>query len=275
VLALAVACGGSKRAASLSPVELLDELLAPANLVASLRQAGGGHFHATTLVRADLAATGAGEGQPAVPSQVTTTTDLWMDDAGDFRLLESNDQDGGREIVRVGSEIAVALRYAKAIRRPAQDAETNRLLAEALGGPWTAWELVRRQVEVAADGTTYRFKLGGPKSELPVAFPPDQGLRQWRASVVVKALEGGSTVDSARRLPLTLACKASFQASRDQIPLTGEVAVAATLDQVGKVAKVQMPEADTLRTRQRTVLEERALLGGITAAAQRTEKGGP
>lgn len=274
MLALASTCGGGKRAATLPPAESLDGILAPVNLVASLRQAGGGHFHATTLLGADVAANAAEPGKPAAPSSVITTTDLWMDDAGNFRLLESNDQDGGREVVRVGGEIAVALRYGKLVRRPAQEAEANRILAEAVGGPWTAWQLIRAQVEVVADAATYRFKLGERKS-VPVGLPPAEGLRQWRGSVVVKTLEGGSTLDGGRKLPLALACKASFQAARDQVPITGEVAVAATFEDVGKVAKVTMPEAEAPRTRQRTVLEERALLGGITAAAARADKAAP
>lgn len=271
MLALAPACGGAKRAATLPPAELLDGILAPANLVASLRQAGGGHFHATTLLAADVPANAAGAGKPAAPSSVTTTTDLWMDDVGNFRLLESNDQDGGREVVRVDGEIAVALRYAKLVRRPAQEAEANRILAEAMGGPFTAWEIIRPQVEVAADGATYRFKLGERKS-VPGGSSPAEGLRAWRGSVVVKTLEGGATLDSGRKLPSALACKASFQAAREQVPITGEVAVAATFSEVGKVAKVAMPEAEPLRTRQRTALEERALLGGVTAAAGRVEQ---
>lgn len=275
VLALVAGCGGSKRAATLPPAEALDALLTPASLVANLRQAGGGHFHATTLLRVDVPATAAEAGKPAAPSAVATTTDLWMDAAGNFRLVETNDQDGGREVVRVGSEVAVGLRYGKLVRRAAQDAESNRILAEAVGGPWTAWELIRRQVAVAADGTTYRLKLAERKAALPPGFPAAEGLRKWRDSVVVKALEGGATVDGGRPLPLIMACKASFEANRDHVAVTGEVAVAATLDQVGKVATVEMPDADSLRTRQRTVLEERALLGGITAAAARGDKGGP
>jgi len=67
-------------------------------------------------------------------------------------------------------------------------------------------------------------------------------------------------------VPLAFACKTAFQAVRDQLPVEGEVAVSATLDQVGKVADIAMPEAETLHVRQRTILEERALLGGLSAS---------
>jgi hypothetical protein len=274
LLAQAVGCGRGKTAATLTPAETLDGVLAPANLVASLRRAGGGHYHATTTLRADLAAPPAVDtGKPVAPSTITTTTDVWMDGAGNFRLVESNDQDGGREIVRAGGDIAVALRYGKLMRRPAQDAESNRLLAEALGGPWTAWELVRRQVDVQAEtGAGFRLRLGKRQPELPAGFPASEGLRAWRGSIEVKAVDGQLKLDSSSHLVPAMACKATFAAQRDQVPIAGEVAVTATLEQVGQVPAITMPEAEALRTRQRTILEERALLGGVTAGAGRAEK---
>jgi len=266
----AAGCGRTKTTVGLSPVASLDGTLAPPTLVARLRRAGGGHFHATTSLRVDLATQAApGDGsKPASPTAITTTTDLWMDKAGNFRLSESNDQDGGRDIVRAGGEIAVALRYGKRVRRPAQDSESNRILAEALGAPWSAWELVRRQVEVEGAGPAgLHLRLGARLVELPAGFPASQGLRAWRDTVVLKRLEGRVNLDAAGRLPLAFACQASFQATRDGLPVAGEIAVSATLAEVGQVADVAMPEAEPLRLRQRTVLEERALLGGLPAAA--------
>jgi hypothetical protein len=273
---VAAGCGRGKSAARLPPAETLDGALSPSSLAAGLRRAGGGHFHATTLLRADVAsAPPSAAGKPASPAAVTTTTDLWMDQAGNFRLVESNDQDGGREIVRVGGEIAVALRYGKTIRRPVQDTESNRVLAEALGGPWSAWEMVRRQVDVQPDGGVFRFKLGYRLASLPAGFLAAEGLRRWRDSVLVKSIEGQATLDAATQLPSALTCKAAFEAVREQVPIVGEVAVSAALDQLGKVPKLEMPDADLLRTRQRTILEERALLGGISAAAGRAQQVAP
>ena len=42
----------------------------------------------------------------------------------------------------VGRELAVALRYGKMIRRIAEEPEPTRILEEALGAPWAAWEVV-------------------------------------------------------------------------------------------------------------------------------------
>jgi hypothetical protein len=264
----AVGCGQKKAAATRSGLETLDGTLAPAAFAAALRKAGGGHLHATALFHVDTGGKAEpGDGKPASPSAVTTTTDLWMDKQGSFRLVENNDQDGGREIVRVGGEVAVALRYGKMIRRAAQDSENARFLAEALGAPWAAWEIVRRQVEVDDAGQgAYRLRQSSRLVDLPAEFPAAEGLRKWRDTVDVKTLEGQATVDPGSHLPLAFACKTAFQAVRDELPVAGEVNVAAALDQVGKVADIAMPESEPLHVRQRTILDERALLGGLGAS---------
>lgn len=246
-------------------------------MATSLRDAGGGHYHATTLFRVDAnRKADPSEGKPASPSTITTTTDLWMDKQGNFRLVEGNDQDGGREITRVGGEITVALRYGKTMRRPAQDAENARVLAEAVGGPWSAWEIIRRQVEVDDGSATGRFalRLGGKLADLPAGFAALEGLRGWRDTVEVKSLDGQIGVvgmNTGGKLVTSVACKAAFKATRGDLPIDGEVAVNASVDQVGKVSPVVMPESETLRTRQRTILEERALLGGLGASAMASE----
>lgn len=272
-------CGRRKTVAVRGGLETLDGALAPAGFASALRKAGGGHFHATALFHVDGAGkTDPGDGsKPASPSAVTTTTDLWVDRQGNFRLVESNDQDGGREIVRVGGEVAVALRYGKTVRRTAQDSENARFVAEAVGTPWAVWEIIRRQVELDESGQgVYGLRLGNRLANLPAGFPPAQGLRKWRDTVEVKTLEGQSTVDLGNHMPLAFACKATFQAVRDQLPIAGDVTVSAALDQVGKVADIAMPEAEALHVRQRTILEERALLGGLGATLSPAgKKAGP
>jgi hypothetical protein len=272
-----VGCGQKKTAATRSGLGTLDSALAPAGFSAALRKAGGGHLHATTTFHIDSSGkTDPGDGaKPASPSAVTTTTDLWMDKQGNFRLVEGNDLDGGREIVRVGGEVAVALRYGKMIRRAAQDSENVRFVAEALGAPFTAWEIVRRQVEVDEAGQgAYRLRLGNRLADLPAGFPAAEGLRKWRDTVDVKTLEGQATLDIGSHLPLAFVCKTAFQAVRDQLAIAGDVTVSATVEQVGGVAEIAMPEAEPLRLRQRTILEEKALLGNLGAVSA-TKKTGP
>jgi hypothetical protein len=267
-VAAAASCGRTKPRGALAPDQVLDRALFPSTLAANLRAAGGGHFHATTRLRADLTSAPDDGAKPAAPAEVTTTTDLWVDRQGSFRLVEENDQDGGREIVRVGGEVAVALRYGKRIRRPARDSESERFLAEALGGPWAAWELVRRQVTVENAGGGLRLGLRERAAARPAGSPAAQGLRTWRDSAQIASLAGQARLDAGGKLPLAFACKAGFRATRDQVPITGEIAVDATLAEVGQVTRIDLPDAGTLPTRQRTVLEERALLGGLPAAVK-------
>jgi hypothetical protein len=269
-LALSLAACGQKSTAEVrSPLETLDAVLAPHAVVAALRKLSGGHFHATAYLRVDTSQKRApGDATiPASPSAITTTTDVWMDKHGNYRIVESNDQDGGREMVRMGNEVAVALRYGKMLRRSAQDSETARFLAEAAGAPWAAWEIARRQVEVGStDPGTYRWKLAGHPVDMPAGFSHASVLRKWRETVDLKALDGQATMDVASRALLAFTCKTTFLALRDDVPIEGEMTVTAALDEIGKSADIVMPATDISHPRQRTVLEERALLGDLGAS---------
>jgi hypothetical protein len=271
-------CASKKSGAAQSAVDTLDVVLAPDAVVSALQKVGGGHFHSTALLRVEASRKAdPAEGKPASPPAVTTTTDLWLDRQGNFRLLETNDQDGGREIVRVGRSISVALRYGKLVKRTAEDAETAGFLAEAVGAPRTAWEIVRRQVEVrGSTGGPYALALGQRLADLPTGFSAGGALQKWRDSIEVKSLGGSVGLNGvgAGRVLVTFECKATFHATRDALPdvlpevlpIDGEVAVSAIVDQIGKVPDVTMPDAETLHLRQRTILEEKALLGGIRSS---------
>ncbi len=276
LLAALSGCARKRQAAARSPLAILDQALAPATLAAELHALGGAHFHATTMFRVEDKHQGElPEGsKPASPPAITTTTDVWMDKHGNFRLVENNDQDGGREIVRVGRQVAVALRYDKMIRRASDDKQNARFLDQALGGPWSAWEIARRQVEVAAGSGGYRLQRSPRPVALPAGFPPAVGLRKWRASVQVGALEGQAVLDPSGKALRSLSCKLAFSAVRDGLPIDGKVEVAARFDDIGKTADVVMPDTDTLHPRQRTILEEKALLGGLGAALSASARTG-
>jgi hypothetical protein len=266
-------CGAKQSAAARSSLETLDEATSPAKLAAVLQKLGGAHVHATTTFQVDTAAAHPSDGtKPASPPAVTTTTDLWLDKHGNYLLVEENDQDGGRIIARVGGEIGVALRYGKMIRRPSTSAEITRYLVEAVGAPWSAWELVRRQVEVDGNKGNYRFRLGSRRAALPAGFPAAEGLRKWRDSAVVKSLEGQATLDPSARALVGFDCKATYQATRDGVAIQGNIAVSLSVAELGTTADVVLPTSEPLQTRQRTILEEKALLGGISAAVK---KGSP
>jgi hypothetical protein len=247
-------CGRGKRDGVLPPDQELDAALQPAALVLGLRRLSGAHFHATATFRVTPAGASNADGKGAA----TTTTDLWIDKQGNFRLAESNDQDGGREVVRVGSELAVALRYGKLIRRPAQDPEPQRFLEEGVGAPAAAWDTVRRFAEIVPAGN-HAFRLQKAAQPRP-ALAATTALRKWRETVEVQTLVGDARLDAGGGLQ-SLALNAHFHANRDGTPIEGEIAVAASVDT--GAALVSMPAAETLPTRQRTILEERALLGGL------------
>jgi hypothetical protein len=99
-------------------------------------------------------------------------------------------------------------------------------------------------------------------------------LRKWRETVEVQTLVGDARLDASGGLQ-DLALASHFRAVRDGVPIEGEIAIAAIVDAV--LAPVTMPAAETLPVRQRTILEERALLGGLggrTPALQPTPKKG-
>jgi hypothetical protein len=251
-------CGRSKRDGILPSDQELDTALQPAALVAGLRRLAGAHFHATATFRVSAAGGPDAGGKDAI----TTTTDLWIDKQGNFRLAESNDQDGGREVVRVGSELAVALRYGKLIRRPAQDPEPQRFLEEGVGSPWAAWDTVRRFVGVVPAGNrAFRLQKAAEPRPAPAAAT---ALRKWREAAEVEALAGEARLDAKGGLQ-GFSLNARFRADRDGTAIEGEIAVAASVEVA--TAPVTMPAAETLPVRQRTILEERALLGGLGGRA--------
>jgi hypothetical protein len=247
-------CGRAKRDGILPPDQELEAAMQPAALVAGLRRLSGAHFHATAAFRVSAAAAPDAGGRDAV----TTTTDLWIDKQGNFRLAESNDQDGGREVVRVGSDLAVDLRYGKLIRRPAQEPEPQRFLEEAVGAPSAAWDTVGRFVQIVPAGNrAFRLTTAGEPRPASAAAT---ALRKWRETVEVQSLLGDARLDASGGLQ-AFSLSAHFRATRDGTPIEGEIAVAASVEQGAD--PVTMPVAETLQVRQRTILEERILLGGL------------
>jgi hypothetical protein len=90
---------------------------------------------------------------------------------------------------------------------------------------------------------------------------PAGPLQRWRGTTVVESLSGEARLDRATGALLALTLDARFGLSRDGTPLAGQISVQTRLAELGAVAVVAPPIADELRPRQRTILEERALLG--------------
>ncbi len=237
----------------------------PDVLAAALRRMGGAHYHATLLMAA---------GRPGgTPVQVTTTSDVWLDRAGNFKIHEDNDRDGGRDVVLYGRELAVALRYGKMIRRVAEEPEPARLLEEALGGPWAAYEVGGAHVK--ADGGVEELVGGARATRYALSFDPKDGkggsspphpygLRAWRTGAAVTAASGRAVVDDATgalmAIDLTVDFRAKGEGGGDE---QGRIEVHTALSEVASTPPIARPAAEELVLRQRTVPEAKELLHGL------------
>jgi hypothetical protein len=241
----------------------LAEALRPAYFAAAVARAGGGHYHGTSRLAAGL-------GSP--DDAVTTTTDVWVDGARNYRVAELNDRDGGRDVVLTGRDLFVALRYGKMIRRVAEEPEPTKLLEEALGAPWAAWEVVQPYAAIQRAGpqtvagrpaTEYKLSRAAARTEHPAAQAPATGLRAWRASIVVTELGGHALVDDATGALLQVDVTARFTAKREGRDLAGAVEVHGALSDVAATAAIAPPAFEDLPLRQRIVPEQKDLLGGL------------
>jgi hypothetical protein len=247
----------------------LSDAVRPAFFAEALHKLGGAHDHATLRYSV---------GRPgAAPLSVTTTTDVWLDRTGNYRLREENDRDGGREVILTGRELAVALRYGKMIRRVAEEPEPSRMLEEGLGAPWAAFEICAPRMHVdkggdkpggdlagAARATSYTLSLGdGSAARQQAPALPLAGLRAWRSGAIVETLSGRLVVDDATGALLAADLKSTFQARGDGGPEQGSIEVHASVAEVGSTAAIERPAAEELSLRQRTVPEAHALLRGL------------
>jgi hypothetical protein len=250
-------------------------VLSPSNMARALLRSGGGHYRATYTH--GITPPDGTEAEPDL-QPITTTTNVWMDRIGHYRLVESNDQDGGREVILHTRQLAVMLRHGKLIHRPAHEPEPTRLLEEALGGPWAAWEIARRFADVtqredpSTNPATVVYSLS--KASVPRSvrggFESDSPLRKWRETIALQSLSGEVRLEKATGLLSSARIDARFTLRRDGLPLSGQVRVDATVLDRGREKPISPPPAEELPVRQRTILEERALLGrpGTEGAAR-------
>jgi hypothetical protein len=290
-LAAAAGCGrgGQREAPPPPPAAALGEALVPSAFARALARVGGGHFHAVARLRAGPASAKVeprGGGSPAgdaAATDVTTTTDVWVDRAGNYRMREENDRDGGREVVLYGRELSVALRYGRMIRRVAEEPEPRQLLEQGLGAPGAVFELCAAHARVTRAGselyggakaTVYEVALGDPtplsdRAEAVVRAPgalPLAGLRAWRASATFDEVSGRVAIDDASGAVVKADLVARFSAKAEGGPITGGAEVHALLTDVAATPAIERPPSEELASRQRIVPEQRELLHGIAEA---------
>ena len=256
-------CGRGRRALT-RPAAAVDTAVQPDRFAQAFGQLGRAHFRG--VARFDAGPDG------ATMETVTTETDIWMDDRGNWRLVELNNKDGGREIVRHGRELAVALRYGKMMRRAAEDPEPLHLLEEGLGAPFAAWDVIRDVATVDNFGEetregrkvlVYKFtKSRHPPKPASSGDPADR--RGWRRTLSAASVAGTVVIDKATGLPLLTDIRATYSMLRGgTTPMHGAVEVHTSIEEIGRSPLIARPEAEAFSFRQRTVPEEKALLGGL------------
>jgi hypothetical protein len=247
------------------------EALQPAFFAGAIRKIGGAHYHATA--RFVVGAPGGTE------NAVTTTTDVWVDRAGNYRIREDNDRDGGREVVLYGRELAIALRYGRMIRRVAEEPEPAQLLEEALGAPWAAFELIAPGARTTDAGS--ELMGGAPASVVELALADGQpsglpapgaaafsGMRTWRGTVALRTLSGRIVLDDATGALAKADISATFAGKSENNPIQGSLEVHAVLSDIANTPAIERPPAEELVLRQRILPEQRELLRGLSSTAE-------
>jgi len=268
-----------KRGVLTPPGVAVDNALQSHRFAEGFRKLGRAHLRSNVHLAAGL------DGAPA--DSVTTDSDIWMDDQGNWRLVDLNDKDGGREIVLHGHELAIALRYGRMIRRPAEDPEPLRLLAQGVGGPSAAWDLLRDVTTVDDFGSdtfqgrkvhVYKLtKSAHPAAPLTKLEPGDR--QAWRKTLVADKVEGTIMIDEQLGIPLLAEIHGAYTMRRadagagkdtsEGTPMHGAVDARVSIEEIGSSPVIAEPEADDLAPRQRTVPDERAMLGGLPRAPAR------
>jgi hypothetical protein len=259
-----IGCGRAAREQARARTASLEQALRPTFFAGAFRKMGGGHFHATTR----FVITPDGDAPDAAGT--TTATNVWLDRAGNYRLSETNDRDGGREVVLFGRELSTALRYGKMIRRVAEEPEPTQLLEEALGGPWAAWEVVAQtaaiepgpaQLLAGASAADYRISKG--EALVVPAGGELRALRKWRGTVAVQTLGGDMLVDERSGALVKADLTAAFTLTEDNRPMKGAVEVHAVLTDAAALPPIERPPAEELALRQRIVPEQKEMLRGL------------
>jgi len=242
-----------------TPAQRLTERLHPAQLVAALRKAGGAEVTGTLSMRVAATETSAGLNPP---QELDTESVLQMDRSGNFSLQESNNLDNGRVVVLHNDTLSVQLKYGKLVSHPAREPEPTNVLQEALGGPFTVWELLATLPDIVSERTEagtirYTIKPGVSGTASPGAGP----LRSWRQDAVIQSGGGEIIIDETSHLPSEANLTLTFSAARNKHPVNGKLAVRFSLKKVGAVPELGEPDAGALQTHQRTLGQERMLDG--------------
>jgi len=232
----------------------VEQLLKPADLAKALLQAGPLTITSETVLETETAGDAS--------QSVVTNAEIRIDNQGNIHLFEENSLDGGREIYAVDDAMAVALRYGKLIERKRDEQWLETILAEAVGGPWAAWEVMRGQTVTTHDSKSHTVTIGfaeasngsknskSAKNSKPTEEPTEEpspepsapattansasttarpSLRAWRDTIQLEQATGRITVSDptgASKTPPALASaelEARFRASHSETVVQGHI----------------------------------------------------
>ncbi len=232
---------------------------------------------------------------PSQPArEVVQEVSLRVDGKGQYAALKTTGAQYGQEVIWTGGWLYPRLRYSKFLRRRAE-ADEPALMADRLAGLLPAYvTLLRRFLEVHLEGrgqhqgrevVRVRLSLASdPRPPAPLRAP----ARQWRRTLVARAIEGKAVLDAQTGAPLSVELTARWTFSPPAAgPLpdsglptrvdegttaTGELHFTLKVSDLGKVATVRPPpEAETIDSPRlvRTELERQMLTGEVPLEGDR------
>jgi hypothetical protein len=114
-----------------------------------------------------------------------------------------------------------------------------------------------------------------PKKQYFDLLSDAKGTRDWRKTILLDELEGTLKVDAATRVPVEGTLHAAYHMRRgaggdakgggEGVSMQGRFDLKLLTSDIGSSPAIAPPEAEEVPPRQRTVQEEKTLLGGLAS----------
>jgi len=193
------------------------------------------------------------------------TVALDVDARGGWHALRENSREQGVEAWASSDELAVKMRYGKAVKRRPEGNESDRLREDLLGDAAAYYDLVERFAKSEDGGQAQQAGRAARKVRLSLRSGSASAPRdapQWRKELKLDALDGIVLVDGKTGVPLLVELHARGSYSKGVL----ELRLRREIQQVGGVADIAVPQdAIASPTRTRYELEKRELLEGLAS----------
>lgn len=188
---------------------------------------------------------------------LTTTSTLELARNGDMRLVTSNSEGYGREVVALGDTLYLRPTFAKWLVRAPRDREIAGILTQAAAEFAGHLEVIAGGIAVRDGGAVQHLGRAAHKvlfehatTTKPTPAPQTTSQGAWRASVVVANAVGHAIVDDATGVVLDGALDAAFSFTRDGKPVVATLTVKQRLT-AANVAVAPPPAGEIVRTPER------------------------